>query len=537
MKKEYIMPFRIITSQGVEFAEKILVEKPLQTNFTKDDCMVVTNGGYIVIDFGIELCGGVVLSVQKTVRTQDSAKCRIVFGESVMEAMSTIGYKNATNDHSVRDTIIDVSDMSTFRYGCTGFRFVKIEAVDADIYIKSVAAQSDLKDIKYRGSFECNDSLLNEIWKVGAYTVHLNMNNLLWDGIKRDRLVWIGDMHPEVSTIKAVFGYDECVENSLDFVKNEYSSNQWMNAISTYSMWWIIIQYDWYMQNGNLEYLKKQEEYISGLVDSIELWINKENKSGNEVFVDWSSKASPEVSIVGAYAVAYMALCRAGDIFDILCNAEAKEKCDILIKYLKSKNMEPPNQKQIAGLCAYSGLFDCKKINEEILSINPLDGLSTFIGYYVLNARAMAGDICGSLEIIRQYWGAMLSLGATTFWEDFDMEWVVNSARIDEITPPGKTDVHGDKGKFCYMQFRHSLCHGWASGPTAFLSGYVLGVSIAAPGCKKIKITPNLGDLQWVKGTYPTPLGDVFIEHKVVSGEVITNYSAPDGVEVEVVCR
>ena len=194
-----------------------------------------------------------------------------------------------------------------------------------------------------------------------------------------------------------------------------------------------------------------------------------------------------------------------------------------------------PNQKQIAGLCAYSGLFDCKKINEEILSVNPLDGLSTFIGFYVLNARAMAGDICGSLEIIRKYWGAMLSLGATTFWEDFDIDWIDNAARIDEITPPGKIDIHGDKGKFCYMQFRHSLCHGWASGPTAFLSRYILGVSITAPGCKKLKITPNLGDLQWVRGIYPTPFGDVFIEHKVVSGKVKTNYSAPDGVEVEVV--
>jgi alpha-L-rhamnosidase len=42
---------------------------------------------------------------------------------------------------------------------------------------------------------------------VGADTVHLCMQDYLWDGIKRDRLVWIGDMHPEVSTINAVFGF------------------------------------------------------------------------------------------------------------------------------------------------------------------------------------------------------------------------------------------------------------------------------------------------------------------------------------------
>ena len=54
-----------------------------------------------------------------------------------------------------------------------------------------------LRDLQYLGSFECSDERLNTIWQTGAYTVHLNMQDYLWDGIKRDRLVWIGDMHPE----------------------------------------------------------------------------------------------------------------------------------------------------------------------------------------------------------------------------------------------------------------------------------------------------------------------------------------------------
>jgi H/ACA ribonucleoprotein complex subunit 4 len=29
-------------------------------------------------------------------------------------------------------------------------------------------------------------------------------------------------------------------------------------------------------------------------------------------------------------------------------------------------------------------------------------------------------------------------------------------------------DIHGDFGDHCYRGFRHSLCHGWASGPTAW---------------------------------------------------------------------
>ena len=32
----------------------------------------------------------------------------------------------------------------------------------------------------------------------------------------------------------------------------------------------------------------------------------------------------------------------------------------------------------------------------------------------------------------------MLDLGATTFWEDFNLDWIPNAAPIDEPVPAGK---------------------------------------------------------------------------------------------------
>jgi len=86
----------------------------------------------------------------------------------------------------------------------------------------------------------------------------------------------------------------------------------------------------------------------------------------------------------------------------------------------------------------------------------------------------------------------MLDLGATTFWEDFNLEWTSNAARIDELVPAGKKDIHGDYGAYCYLGFRHSLCHGWASGPTAWLSQNVLGVKPLTPGCQRVRVAPQL---------------------------------------------
>ena len=50
-----------------------------------------------------------------------------------------------------------------------------------------------------------------------------------------------------------------------------------------------------------------------------------------------------------------------------------------------------------------------------------------------------------------------------------------------------RTMQNGDFGKFCYTQLRHSLCPGWASGPTSFLSRHVLGIKPIEAGYKKIK--------------------------------------------------
>ncbi len=68
-----------------------------------------------------------------------------------------------------------------------------------------------------------------------------------------------------------------------------------------------------------------------------------------------------------------------------------------------------------------TGLIDAPKADKEFLSINGAQGFSTFYGYYMLEAMATAGNYQGALDVIREYWGAMIDLGATSFWEDFDI--------------------------------------------------------------------------------------------------------------------
>ena len=79
------------------------------------------------------------------------------------------------------------------------------------------------------------------------------------------------------------------------------------------------------------------------------------------------------------------------------------------------------------------------------------------------------GKGCVILDFGREYFGGMFKLGATSFWEGFNLEWMKNSCKITEHPSDDQKDVHGDCGECCYMGYRHSFCHGWSAGVAKFI--------------------------------------------------------------------
>lgn len=490
----------------------------------------------ILLDFGKELQGGIEL-VTDMPKDKKPMRLRIRLGESVTETMSEIDtLQGATNDHAMRDFTIEVPWLGVVQIGNSGFRFVRIDLLDEnrELQLKEARAIFTYRDIPYLGSFKCSDERLNQIWATGAYTVHLNMQEYLWDGIKRDRLVWVGDMHPEVMTINTVFGDQEVVRKSLDLSRDLTPLPQWMNGLSSYSMWWILIHHDLYRYQGNLSYLREQKAYLIPLLDQLisKIKDNKEALDGGR-FLDWPSSENKKAIHAGLHALLLKTVTEGGILCDILGEKQQAEKCRKAAEGLRQYIPDMAQSKQAAALLAIAGLVPAEKANKEVIAVDGSQRVSTFYGYYMLQAKAKAGDYDGALACIREYWGGMLDMGATTFWEDFDMNWLKNAAPIDALVPVGKKDIHADYGAYCYKQLRHSLCHGWASGPTSWLSEHVLGVQVVEAGCKTIRITPHLGDLAFVDGTFPTPKGIVTIKHKKLSnGKIKTTIKAPKGVKI-----
>lgn len=559
LTRTYITPKQVFwTSSATSVRDAQLLLKPNTGQsdiFASGMCQLVNKGSdkaSIILDFGKEIHGGLKIVIS-TVSPARTPVFRVRFGESVSETCSELNtttslvetgsnevmdLKNntATNDHAMRDMELTCPYYGSIEIGSTGYRFVRLDLLTDDMLVnlKEVTAILRYRDIPYEGSFNCSDQRLNDIWMTGAYTVHLNMQEYIWDGIKRDRLIWLGDMHPETSTISYVFGEDESVYSSLDLAVKQYPLPNYFNGMSAYSMWYLIMQYDWYMHFGNIDFLRKHGDYIKGLVDLIDTKVDAEGNDelGGGRFLDWPSSPNEKGVHSGYRALIVWAMNDAAKLCRILGDEPQAKKAEAIVARLNQKIMPSNNLKQAEGLMAIAGLKSAEDAAKAILEGGP-KGFSTFYGYYMLQALAMDGKYAEALDIISKFWGGMLDLGATTFWEDFNLDWVDNVGRIDEFVPAGKKDIHGDFGAYCYPGFRHSFCHGWASGPTAWMSQHVLGIEPLEPGCRKVSVKPHLGNLEWAEGTYPTPMGNIYVKHvRQADGSVKSIIKAPKGVKV-----
>jgi len=543
LKEFYLPPTRVVwqSEAGVRHAENLLRPKVGQSVLSAPVPPTTLDGkkrGALLLDFGVEVQGMVEIFTPQTSDQTVPRRIRIRLGESAAEAMAELGgNQNAGNDHAVRDQWVTLPWLGKKTVGPSGFRFVRIDAIESDhlVELSEVRGVLQIRDIPYLGSFACNDDRLNRIWQVGAYTVHLNMQDYLWDGIKRDRLVWLGDMHPEVSTINAVFGFNEVVPKSLDLIRDVTPPTEWMNGISSYSMWWIVIQEDWWLHHGDRVYLGEQQSYLTRLLRHLVGFVDdtgKETLNGMR-FLDWPTSENQQAVQEGLQAMLMLSMQSGERLMMTLGDQPTAQLCRDTQAKLRQHVPATSGRKSPAALLALAGLRDPQATAAQILQQDGPHDLSTFYGFYVLNALAQAGEIDTGLDFIRQYWGGMVDMGATTFWEDFDLAWTNNAARIDQLVSPDQKDIHGDYGGYCYVGYRHSLCHGWASGPTAWLSEVVLGIRPEAPGCAVVRIEPKLGNLEWAEGTYPTPKGVIWVRHqRQGNGEIRSQVQAPDGVKI-----
>lgn len=536
---EYVYPTRILSAEGVEGADALLQKQTLQIGLGKAALATLTGKAHLLLDFGKERSGGV-----RILTKHGNGRVRIRFGESVGEACAELGgEQNATNDHSLRDFEVELPKYSDMTFGASAFRFLRIDTLadDAQFKIKAIVVAEDTDTRPEIGSFECDDPLVNEIWRTAAYTLRLCLHNgYFWDGVKRDRLVWIGDLYPEMRAAHCLYGDTPEVLSSLRFGMEETPLPGWIAGMPAYSLWWLINLCDDYAFHGDAERIVPLLPYVKELLEQIDRHVTEDGEIAYPSnFIDWPthcrSKDPDEVKRAdlrcGMHYLSRITMQKTAALLTDL--GEDPGLCERILARLMQKSHTVSRFKQIAALGVWAG--EQTAHHEELLLAGGAAGLSTFMSYPILNAVAAYGKQAEALAMMKEYYGGMLSVGATTFWEDFDLSWLENASRIDEAPLPGQVDIHGDRGAYCYTGYRHSLCHGWSAGVIPFLFESVVGVRRVSHGMAHLEICPRLGGLKRVHAAVPTPLGAVEVCHTVLeNGEIRTVVNAPEGVRVDV---
>ena len=533
--KEYITPVKIVKTEGdIENVQALLNGFETQNYFKPRSLCRVSGKGYVVLDFGKEIFGTVRIQTNRYYDEKKGLNLRIRLGESLTEACCELGEKYSTNDHSTRDMEVYMSPNADMEWCSAGFRFVRIDFTLNQTYlISGIAAGFIHHDYVKKGSFT-GGGKLGAIYDTAAYTLFLNMQNAVWDGIKRDQHVWVGDLYPEILGILLTYGNVPVVESSLKGIVEHYAMPVWYNSIPTYNIWFMLCVNDYVKYSGKVvpelvtalkENLKLLDKCVSdsGELDfktaGLEFWVDD--------FFEWPCFGT-EYSKAGIFYLLKYAVKKIAE--EKLFEGDILSLAERVYKKTAGKKYPITEIKSIESLRVLCG-EDVKK-SLAVIENGGAKGCSVFFMYFILKALSSCGKGATAVKIAEEYYGAMLDKGATTFWENFDIEWANGSGRIDEFPKKGRKDIHGDFGANCYTGFRHSLCHGWSCGIIGFLVEEVLGIKVEKTGFAAISVRP-LQDIGNVKGVIPTPFGETTVEVRTdEKGGKVFNLVKPKGIEV-----
>lgn len=440
-------------------------------------------------------------------------------------------------------------DRRAFRYA--------VFTIEPETAVTIDALQAELVEypVTKAGEFECSDAELNDIWKISRRTLKLCMQDYYEDGVKRDRLLWTGDLRVEALVGYYAFGDTGLARRGLIQLADLQLADGLIPAVGPapsstylpdYCAYYVMTLADHYRYSGDARtvellypYVAKLMEWFRANSDEDTGLFRRADRPGWWIFIDWDDSLEKRDAVSAMQALYYRALLdaaelarvadRRGDVQGYLARADLlrrsvnstlwDEQRGAYIDCIFSPDPDSTGQpsvrsdrvhKQPNALALIAGVPDPKmasKIVQAILDPEQTPPVTTpYMNFYVASALFERGQAAAALDLIRSYWGAMARRGATTFWEKFDPTWP---------RPYEQADL--------------SYCHGWSSGPGMMLPAYVAGIRPRQPGWREALIAPDLGGLEWVKAAVPTTTGNIEVDFTVDRGCPVGRVTLPIG--------
>jgi alpha-L-rhamnosidase len=492
------------------------------------------------------------------------------------------------------DTVVPNGRVSWGPYHRRAFRFMAIEVFQfADLVIHEVRVDCVNAPVTNKGAFTCSDSVLNDIWELGRYTLQTATQDYYEADAWRERAAWFCGSEHRLAAV--TFGIDEVAKETMRMLARIQDPSGFIPATGPVRNTTILPDIDAYwvkglaetvLYNGDLSFGR---EMLPTLIRLMDWWHGERNEHGLLdmtgkpwwVHVDWSR------------------LDRRGEV--ALVNLRYLEALDDAIA--------------LAGWLGETGLANTWSLRAEALRNrcherfrDPETGIymdsfadgklsswtSQHTNALAVLARTATGDEARKVlrhvfdpellprrqrpfQILTDEWGGWFQtiIDQTGYGEPkginfpakigyaqtgFSAGWITDAlfhAGMDveavefmrfhwgEQLARGSTtgweifDPYSQHSAVPWRlalgtRLRTSHCHVYSVLPAYLLSRYVLGVHPLQPGFSRFEVNPRPCGLLWAKGKFPTPHGEIEIAWRAEGGKLHLSLTVPPGTQAVV---
>ncbi|NRA48014.1 MAG: family 78 glycoside hydrolase catalytic domain [Phaeodactylibacter sp.] len=524
------------------------VSVPVQKVETlKPQSIFRTPEGTLVADFGQNLVGWVRLKVKGEAGTTITIRHAEVLDKDGAFYTDNLRAAKATLTYTLRGGTIEEYEPS---FTFMGFRYIEVEGFPGDLEPDNVTAVVIHSAMEPSGTFECSDTLINQLQHNIVWGQKGNFLDVPTDCPQRDeRLGWTGDAQAFCRT--AAFNMDvaafftkwlkdvaaDQLENGAvpyvipDVLRNKGGSAGWGDAAT-------IIPWDLYQVYGDTGLLAAQYASMKAYVD----YIRKEAGedliwNGGSVFGDWlfykphgnnhtspDGYTDPDMIATMFFAHSAHLLAKAAAVLGKDEEADAYQKLYESVKTVFQQEFVTPSGRIASdSQTAYVLALQFRLLPEDLAVKatahlvedirNRNDHLSTgFLGTpYLCHVLSEQGHTELGYDLLLQKtypsWLYPVTMGATTIWERWDGQ------RPDS--------TFQDVGMNSFNHYAYGAIGDW-------MYRVVAGIEILEPGYKKIGIQPHPdARLQYAKATYESAYGKVASGWSLEDGTLILTVQVP----------
>ena len=391
------------------------------------------------------------------------------------------------------------------------------------------------------GAFQCDDKALNTLWKKALCTLYVTMRDTYMDCPERERALWWGDAVNEMGEAFYVF---DAKTGPLLTKKGMYELVRWQrpdkslyapipagmpkklddpHASQDLGTWYrelpmqILATVGWYgfwtyyQYTGDAQTI---EDVYPAVRDYLSLWQLGDDglvshRTGEWDWPDWGENhdiaAMENAWLYLALKAAVQMAALTGQTNDI---AEVQQKMESIkaaynTTFWQGMCYHSPSHKgqtddRANALAVVAGLAepDFYPAIKEVLRSRKY--ASPYMEKYVLEALYQMDAPYQAIERMKERYAAQIESPLTTLWE----VWDFNGGTYN---------------------------HGWSGGPLTLLSQYAAGVAPITPGFKKFAVIPQMGPLQAIDSTVPTPYGSIELNLRQDDAMFLMNVTVPKG--------